>query len=67
MTEPTHANQAHEPWNDPNAHPYIRIENVAKKFGEFVAVDNVSLDIYENEFFCLLGIVQGRPGHLPAG
>ena len=55
MTEPTHANQAHEPWNDPHAQPYIRIENVAKKFGEFVAVDNVSLDIYENEFFCLLG------------
>ncbi len=35
--------------------PYIRIENVTKRFGSFVAVDNVSLDIQRNEFFALLG------------
>ncbi|WP_119303410.1 ABC transporter ATP-binding protein [Dongia deserti] len=43
------------PWNDPKAEPYIRIENVTKKFGEFVAVNNVSLNIYRGELFSLLG------------
>ena len=44
-----------EPWKDPQAQPYIRIENVSKKFGEFVAVNDVSLSIYQREIFCLLG------------
>ena len=43
------------PWNDPQARPYIRFENVTKKFGDFTAVNNLSLDIYEREFFALLG------------
>jgi len=43
------------PWQDPNQKPYIRIENVTKKFGDFTAIDNLSLDIYKNEFFSLLG------------
>ncbi|MBI2256426.1 MAG: polyamine ABC transporter ATP-binding protein [Proteobacteria bacterium] len=42
-------------WNDPNAKPYIRIENVTKKFGDFVAVNDVSLNIYRGELFALLG------------
>ena len=37
------------------AQPYIRIENVTKKFGDFVAVNDVSLNIYQGEIFCLLG------------
>ena len=44
------------PWNDPKAEPYIRIENVTKKFGEFVAVNNVSLNVYRGELFSLLEI-----------
>jgi putrescine transport system ATP-binding protein len=44
-----------EPWRDPQAQPYIRIEHVTKRFGDFVAVDNVSLEIYKGEIFCLLG------------
>ncbi|WP_418159744.1 ABC transporter ATP-binding protein [Benzoatithermus flavus] len=44
-----------EPWQDPNALPFIRIQNVTKKFGDLYAVDNVSLDIYRGEFFALLG------------
>ena len=44
-----------EPWNDPDAQPYVRIERVTKKFGDFVAVDDVSLGIYKKEIFCLLG------------
>ncbi len=37
------------------APPYVRIEAVSKKFGEFPAVDDVSLDIRRGEIFCLLG------------
>jgi putrescine transport system ATP-binding protein len=44
-----------EPWKDPDAKPYIRIEHATKKFGDFVAVNDVSLDIYRGEIFCLLG------------
>ncbi|MFM8700315.1 MAG: ABC transporter ATP-binding protein [Hyphomicrobiales bacterium] len=43
------------PWDDPSAKPLIRIENVSKVFGSFTAVNNVSLDIFEREFFALLG------------
>jgi putrescine transport system ATP-binding protein len=43
------------PWTDPDAQPYVRIERVTKKFGDFVAVDDVSLGIYQKEIFCLLG------------
>jgi len=44
-----------EPWKDPQATPYIRIQRVTMKFGDFVAVRDVSLDIYRGEVFCLLG------------
>jgi putrescine transport system ATP-binding protein len=43
------------PWTDPGAKPYISFENVTKKFGDFIAVNNLSLNIYEREFFALLG------------
>jgi len=43
------------PWNDPDAKPYIRFENVTKRFGDFTAVNNLSLTIFEREFFALLG------------
>jgi multiple sugar transport system ATP-binding protein len=33
----------------------IKIENVTKRFGEFVAVDNVSLTVKDREFVVLLG------------
>jgi putrescine transport system ATP-binding protein len=39
---------------DPGA-PYIRLQAVSKKFGEFAAVDTVSLEIRRGEIFCLLG------------
>jgi len=44
-----------KPWQDPQALPYVRIERVTKRFGDFVAVNQVSLDIYQGEAFCLLG------------
>jgi len=37
------------------ASAYVRIANLTKKFGDFVAVDDVSLDIRRGEIFCLLG------------
>jgi putrescine transport system ATP-binding protein len=43
------------PWSDPQAKPYIRFENVTKRFGDFTAVNNLSLSIFEREFFALLG------------
>jgi spermidine/putrescine transport system ATP-binding protein len=33
----------------------VELSGVTKRFGEFAAVDDLSLDIYEGEFFSLLG------------
>jgi iron(III) transport system ATP-binding protein len=35
--------------------PYLRISNLTKKFGEFTALSDVSLEVYEGEFICFLG------------
>jgi len=43
------------PWLDSTQKPYIQIKNVTKRFGDFAAIDNLTLDIYKNEFFSLLG------------
>jgi putrescine transport system ATP-binding protein len=43
------------PWKDPAKTPIVRFENVTKVFGDAVAIKNVTLDIYEREFFALLG------------
>jgi putrescine transport system ATP-binding protein len=55
MAERRNDKNKHEPWRDPNAQPYVRFEGVSKRFGDFVAVNNVSLKIYKGEIFCLLG------------
>lgn len=34
---------------------FVHIENVTKKFGNFIAVNNISLTIQKREFFSLLG------------
>lgn len=44
-----------KPWLSGDAKPFIRIRNLTKKFGDVVAVNDISLDIYENELFSLLG------------
>ena len=44
-----------QPWLDPDAEPFIRIQSVTKNFGDFIAVSSVDLDIYRGELFCLLG------------
>jgi putrescine transport system ATP-binding protein len=43
------------PWEEPEARPLIEFRNVGKSFGSFTALEDVSLGIYEREFFALLG------------
>ncbi|MFZ2099473.1 MAG: ABC transporter ATP-binding protein, partial [Oricola sp.] len=47
--EPSQRETAAEP------EPFIRIEGVTKKFGDFTAVDSVTLNIRKGEIFSLLG------------
>jgi putrescine transport system ATP-binding protein len=44
-----------QPWQDPKAKPYIHLEGVSKEFSGNLAVDNVTLSVYQGEFFSLLG------------
>ena len=55
MAAPACATPPVEPWRDPAAQPFVRIEGVTKTFGKFYACDDISLDIYRGEFFALLG------------
>ncbi|MFW8633984.1 ABC transporter ATP-binding protein [Cribrihabitans pelagius] len=48
-------NSVFEPWNDPQAKPLIQFQNVTKRFGEFTAIDDLTIGIHEREFFALLG------------
>jgi putrescine transport system ATP-binding protein len=43
------------PLTEPISRPVLRIESLTKRFGRSVVVDQLSLDIYEGEFFALLG------------
>ncbi|REG86664.1 ABC transporter ATP-binding protein [Marinomonas pollencensis] len=43
------------PWREEGAQPFVQIDQLSKQFGDFTAVNSVSLDIYKNELFCLLG------------
>ena len=51
-SEPPFADQ---PWLDPQAVPFVKIQALTKTFGSFTAVSGVDLDIYESELFSLLG------------
>ena len=55
MAVPARANLPVEPWRDPAAQPFVRVENVTKTFGKVYACDDISLDVYRGEFFALLG------------
>ena len=43
------------PWNDPDEKPLIQFKNVTKRFGDFTAIDDLTINIFEREFFALLG------------
>ena len=43
------------PWLDATARPLLHIGDLSKRFGTSAAVDDLSLDVYEGEFFALLG------------
>ena len=51
----TRARRDFAPWADPSARPLVRFESISKSFGGVTAVDQLSLDIYQGEFFALLG------------
>ena len=55
MAVPARANLPVEPWRDPAAQPFVRIEGVTKTYGKVYACDDISLDVYRGEFFALLG------------
>jgi putrescine transport system ATP-binding protein len=55
MAEKRNEKNKVELWRDPHAKPYIQIDSITKRFGDFTAVNNVSLKIYQGEIFCLLG------------
>ncbi len=38
-----------------NKPSYLRISRLTKKFGDFVALDDISLDVYDGELICFLG------------
>ena len=45
----------HHPTNPGQDRILLRIAGVSRRFGDVTALDDVSIDIYENEFFSLLG------------
>ena len=41
--------------DSPSSDSYLRIRHLTKKFGEFTALADISLDVLEGEFVCFLG------------
>ena len=50
-----HPPEARDTGTDTGSDVAVELAGVTKRFGEFVAVDDLTLDIYEGEFFSLLG------------
>ena len=53
QTNPTR--RIFQPWNEESSVPFIEFRNVTKRYGSVTAVDNLSLSVFEREFFALLG------------
>src|SRR5215469_15354820 len=49
------AKRGFAPWAERNLQPLLRVEALSKRFGTFTAVDQLSLDVFQGEFFALLG------------
>jgi len=50
-----HPPEAEDTGSDTGRDVAVELAGVTKRFGQFVAVDDLTLDIYEGEFFSLLG------------
>lgn len=55
VTKPGPGSPAIAPESRSLCEPYLRIENIHKTFGKFVALKDIYLDVYPGEFVCLLG------------
>jgi putrescine transport system ATP-binding protein len=55
VTAAPKAQKVFAPWDDPDATPLVEFVDVRKQFGDFTAVNGVSLKIFPREFFALLG------------
>jgi putrescine transport system ATP-binding protein len=44
-----------KPWRNAASKPFLSVQGVTKRFDDVTAVNDVSLDIYKGELFCLLG------------
>ncbi len=53
--EKTNRDGVFAPWDDPTEKPLIQFHAVTKRFGTFTAIDDLTLDIFQQEFFALLG------------
>ncbi len=53
--QPAALNRSFHPWLEKDKQPFIEFQNVTKRYGAVTAVDDLSLKIYEREFFALLG------------
>ena len=47
--------EVEEIWRGPERGVAVELSGVTKRFGEFVAVGDLMLEIHEGEFFSLLG------------
>jgi spermidine/putrescine ABC transporter ATP-binding subunit len=55
MTDAVVHSQADKPTAPAKGNTIIHFENITKRYGKVVAVDNVNLQVQEGEFFALLG------------
>ena len=55
MSQPKRRQIQLAPWQDASAKPFVRVVGVTRTFGNTYAVDDVSLDVFQGEFFSLLG------------
>ncbi len=55
LKKPNGPNNTVPSWLKSDATPIVEFKNVSKHFGEFTAVDDLSLKVFPGEFFALLG------------